>query len=136
MSMTTTLNEMTPEQLKTREMVLKFIARFTNNGKRQEVIDTFSCGCCYWFAEILWDRFCFNEPINSRGKIYTVYDPIINHWACCIDYRIYDITGDITDNEEYQWHDWNRFMYEDISLTKRLYRDCINFDGGEEDDLV
>ena len=134
--MKTTLNELTPEQLKTREMVLKFIARFTNNGKRQEVIDTFSCGCCYWFAKILWDRFCFNEPINSRGKIYTVYDPIINHWACCIDYRIYDITGDITDNEEYQWHDWNRFMYQDISLTKRLYRDCINFDGGPEDDLV
>ena len=132
--MTTTLKEMTPEQLKTREMVLKFIAKFTNNGKRQEVIDTFSCGCCYWFAEILWDRFCFNEPINSRGKIYTVYDPIINHWACCIDYRIYDITGDITDNEEYQWHDWNSFMYQDISLTKRLYRDCINFDGGPEDE--
>ena len=131
--MMTTLNELTPEQMKTRETVLKFIARFTNNGKRQEVIDTFSCGCCYWFAEILWDRFCFNEPINSRGKVYTVYDPVINHWACCIDYRIYDITGDITDNKEYRWEDWNRFMYQDISLTKRLYRDCINF--GEEESL-
>ena len=132
MCMMTSLKEMTPEQLKTRETVLKFIARFTNQGKKTEVIDTFSNGCCYWFAEILWDRFCFNEPINSRGKIYTVYDPIINHWACCIDYRIYDITGDITDNEEYQWHDWNRFMYQDTSLTKRLYRDCINFEEVED----
>ena len=122
MYMTTTLNELTSEQMKTRETVLKFIARFTNNGKRQEVIDTFSCGCCYWFAEILWNRFCF-DPI-----VYIVYDPVINHWACCIDYRIYDITGDITDNEEYQWHDWNRFMYQDTSLTKRLYLDCINFE--------
>jgi hypothetical protein len=26
-------------------------------------------------------------------------------------------------------------MYQDTSLTKRLYRDCINF-GGSEDDLV
>ena len=129
--MTTTLKEMTPEQLKTREMVLKFIARFTNNGKRQEVIDTFSCGCCYWFAEILWNRFC----LDVEGCTI-LYDPIINHWACCIDYRIYDITGDITDNEEYQWNVWNRFMYQDTSLTKRLYRDCINFDGGPEDDLV
>ena len=133
MCMTNTLNELTPEQLKTRETVLKFIARFTNQGKKAEVIDTFSNGCCYWFAEILWDRFCFNEPINSRSKVYTVYDSIVNHWACCIDYRIYDITGDITDNEEYRWEDWNRFMYQDISLTKRLYRDCINF-GEREDD--
>ena len=125
MCMKSTLNELTPEQLKTRETVLNFIARFTNQGKKTEVIDTFSNGCCYWFASILWDRFC-SDPV------YIVYDPIINHWACCIDYRIYDITGDITDNEEYRWEDWNRFMYQDTSLAKRLYRDCINFDGGEE----
>lgn len=128
--MKTSLNEMTPESQKLRQTILNFIARFTNNGKRQEVIECFSCGCCYWFAKILWDRFTF-EVIDTNSDI--VYDPIINHWACRIDNRIYDITGDITDNKEYSWHDWNIFMYQDISLTKRLYRDCINF-GVPEDE--
>lgn len=123
------LNEMTTESQKLRQTILNFITRFTNNGKRREVIECFSCGCCYWFAEILWNRFTL-EVVDA--PCYLVYDPIINHWACCIDYRIYDITGDITDNEEYSWHDWNRFMYQDISLTKRLLRDCINF--GESED--
>lgn len=129
--MKTNLNEMTPESQRLRQTILNFIARFTNNGKRQEVIECFSCGCCYWFAKILWNRFV--DVVDT--DCYIIYDPIINHWACCIDSRAYDITGDITDNEEYSWHDWNRFMYQDASLMKRLYRDCIDF-GGPEDDLV
>ena len=123
---------MTTQKQSLHPTVMKFIARFTNNGKRQEVIDTFSCGCCYWFAEILWNRFAL-EVVDTNCDI--VYDPIINHWACRIDDRIYDITGDITDNKEYCWENWNKFMFQDISLTKRLLRDCINF-GGSENDLV
>ena len=122
----------TQEQSQLHQTVMNFIARFTNNGKRQEVIDCFTSGCCYWFAEILWNRFAL-EVVNTNCDI--VYDPIINHWGCRIDYRIYDITGDITDNKEYCWENWNKFMFQDISLTKRLLRDCINF-GGPEDDLV
>lgn len=117
-----------PSQL--HQTVMKFIARFTNNGKRREVIECFSCGCCYWFAEVLWNRFTL-EVVDTNCDI--VYDPIINHWACRIDDRIYDITGDITDNKEYRWEDWNRFMFQDMALTKRLLRDCINF-GGPEDE--
>ena len=122
----------TQEQSQLHQTVMNFIARFTNNGKRQEAIDCFTSGCCYWFAEILWNRFAL-EVVNTNCDI--VYDPIINHWACRIDDRIYDITGDITDNKEYCWKNWNKFMFQDISLTKRLLRDCINF-GGPEDDLV
>lgn len=123
---------MTNQEPSLHPTVMKFITRFTNNGKRQEVIDTFSYSCCYWFAEILWNRFAL-EVVDTNCDI--VYDPIINHWACRIDNRIYDITGDITDNKEYYWENWNKFMFQDISLTKRLLRDCINF-GGPEDDLV
>ena len=123
---------MTNQKSSLHPTVMKFITKFTDNGKRQEVIDTFSCGCCYWFAEILWNRFAL-EVVDTNCDI--VYDPIINHWACRIDDRIYDITGDITDNKEYCWENWNKFMFQDISLTKRLLRDCINF-GGPEDDLV
>ena len=126
--MTTTLNELTQEQMKTRETVLKFIARFTANGQRKEVIDTFSCGCCYWFADILWNRFCFDAE-----ECTVLYDPIINHWACQIDGIVYDITGFIT-SDEYQWEPWVEFQYKDELLTKRLYRDCINFGGQDDED--
>ena len=43
------------------ETILGFIDRFTANGKRKEVIDTFSNGCCYWFANILHSRFISGE---------------------------------------------------------------------------
>ena len=120
---------MTNQKPSLHPTVMKFIARFTNNGKRQEVIDTFSCGCCYWFADILWNRFYFDAE-----ECTVLYDPIINHWACQINGIIYDITGVITSNK-YQWEPWIKFQYKDELLTKRLYRDCINF-GGPEDDLV
>lgn len=110
------------------DTVMRFIGRFTNNGKRQEVIDCFSNGCCYWFASILYDRFFLDVD-----DCFYMYDPVANHWGCQIGSKIYDISGDVTD--DYDWVLWNNFMYEDTSLTKRLYRDCINF-GGPEDDLV
>ena len=119
---------MTPD----RATILRFIDRFTGNGQRQEVIDAFSCGCCYWFADILWNRFAF-ETEFKEDLCYLVYDPIINHWACSINGRIYDITGDISDNQEYKWQDWGTFQLQDKSLTKRLYRDCINFGNPEEE---
>jgi hypothetical protein len=118
------------QQKSLHPIVMKFIARFTNNGKRQEVIDTFSCGCCYWFAKILWNRFTCRAE-----ECVVLYDPIINHWACQIDGIVYDITGVIT-SDEYQWEPWVEFQYKDELLTKRLYRDCINFEGEEEDGLV
>ena len=120
---------MTTQKQSLHPTVMRFIARFTNNGKRQEVIDTFSCGCCYWFADIMWNRFTFDAE-----ECTVLYDPIINHWACQIDGIVYDITGVIT-SDEYRWEPWFEFQYKDELLTKRLYRDCINF-GGPEDDLV
>lgn len=114
---------MTTQKQSLHPAVMEFIARFTNNGYRQEVIDTFSCGCCYWFADILWNRFTLEAE-----ECTVLYDPIINHWACQIDGIVYDITGVIT-SDEYQWEPWVEFQYKDELLTKRLYRDCINFGG-------
>ena len=39
-----------------RDKVMGFINRFTQGGKNQGTIDTFTCGCCYWFAYILFER--------------------------------------------------------------------------------
>lgn len=101
------------------QKVINFIDRFTDRGKRHEVIDTFSNGCCYWFATILYERFI------DYCHCYVVYDQVANHWGTKIDGRVYDITGDVSDN--YNWRDWFVVVSEDEALAARLARDCIDF---------
>ena len=50
---------------------------------------------------------------------------IINHFACKIDGRIYDITGDITDDVDYKWETWVTFKQKDQKETMRIVRDCV-----------
>lgn len=105
------------------EEVIAFINKFTNNSKRQEVIDCFSYGCCYWFAFILDERFWeYSEEYYSM----IVYDEVDNHWACKIDGRVYDITGDVT--EGHNWVPWSTIPQKDIKLYDMLVRDCINME--------
>ena len=99
--------------------VYSFINRFTNHNRNQAVIDCFTMGCCYWFAYILYTRF------KRYNHAHMVYDTIANHWGCYIDGKVFDITGDVT--EKYQWERWDKFIYKDVALTRRLVRDCINF---------
>ena len=104
----------------THQNVMTFLNHFTNNGTRKEVIETFTSGCCYWFAVILSERFsCLDATI--------VYDPVANHWACEIDGHIYDITGDVC--RKYNFEDWYDFVVDanDDAYINRLYRDCISF---------
>lgn len=99
------------------EKVLRFIDRFTMGGELQQVIETFTCGCCYWFARILYERF------RLYGSSEIVYDQIENHFGCRIDNCVYDICGDVT--ERYNWGPWP--IGEDPSHTSRIMRDCIEF---------
>ncbi len=105
------------------EEVMKFINHFTHNGEYKEVIDTFTHGCCYWFASILWDRFYDCDLNISYGVM--MYDEVMNHFGCWIDGIVYDITGDVTN--KYNWQPWGSFMEQDELLTERILRDCINF---------
>lgn len=98
--------------------ILGFIDRFTANGKRKEVIDTFSNGCCYWFANILHTRFL----INNRVAI--AYDQVANHFGCMINGNVYDITGDVS--KDYNWEYWREIVDKDATLTHRIVRDCID----------
>lgn len=102
------------------DAVPRFIDRFTDHGRKQEVIDTFSNGCCYWFAKILTERFR-----NDTPYCWLVYDDVANHWGAQIDGRVYDITGDVS--YLYNWRKWDIVMWEDELLTERLFRDCILF---------
>lgn len=100
------------------DKVLTFISHFSNFGP--QVVDCFTCGNCYWFAQILFGRFC-----GKAAAVHLTYDDIENHWGCYINGRIYDITGDVT--EQYNWERWYDVAKRDPLHTAVLYRDCIDF---------
>lgn len=106
-----------------KQKVLSFISRFTNNGRYQEVIEIFTCGACYWFAKILYERFKL-EHVDTA----IVYDSAENHFGCKIDGYVYDITGDCT--LQYDWNQWPGLQ--DISWERRIFRDCILFEEAED----
>lgn len=93
--------------------ITNFLRRFHLGDKNVDTV--FTCGCCYWFADILCRRF----PNNSR----LMYDQVINHFVTEIDGRLYDITGDVTG--KYNVEPWDEL--EDDLLKKRIIRDCIMF---------
>jgi hypothetical protein len=99
--------------------VLSFIGRFSTDGwkEREQVIECFTRGCCYWFAFILEARF------RPQYGAYIVTDYAANHFATKIGTRVYDITGDVT--EGYTWEPWQACG--DPLLRKRIIEDCINF---------
>ncbi len=98
--------------------VLGFIGRFSTDGwkEREQVVECFTHGCCYWFASILYTRFKNESPL-------VMIDYVANHFGCAIGGRVYDITGDVTD--KYDWEPWNKCS--DPRLIKRIYDDCIYF---------
>lgn len=96
--------------------VLNFIDRFTGGDKKAAVEECFTRGCCFWFAHILVSRF-------PQGAL--AYDEIANHFGCSVGGRVYDITGDVTD--DYSWEPWAITCIKDMALKKRIERDCIYF---------
>ena len=112
-----------------RDPIEEFIAHF-NKAK-----ETFTSGCCYWFAFILAERF--------NGEIF--YNPKENHFACGIQednlfpwidgsaWVLYDINGNIKENVL----DYILFKeYKKIDSThyKRIVRDCIMMSGEDLND--
>ena len=94
--------------------VLSFISRFTKGGKRTEVVDAFTDGCCYWFAQILSVRF-------PQAQI--MYDPIIGHFVVSIGDNLYDVTGCVTG--EYHPLPWDETF--DALEKDRIIKYCVNF---------
>lgn len=92
--------------------IQSFIRRFHLS---QDVDEVFTCGCCYWFAFILCQRF----PGRSR----VMYDQIENHFMTEVDGRLFDITGDVTG--KYDAEPWDEL--DDDLLKKRIERNCIMF---------
>lgn len=99
--------------------IKQFIDRFTHGSKLKEVECVFETGCCFWFASILFIRF------KDEYGAEIVYDPILNHFACRINKRIYDITGDITDEIIYGWYSWDEYSELDELETGRIVKYCM-----------
>ena len=97
------------------EVVLNFIEQFRHFGPNIE--NCFSNSMCWYFTTILRGRFVIENQ--------AMYDPIANHFATEIDGRIYDITGDITDNPEYKFEYWGSYWLNDLNETALIRRDCI-----------
>lgn len=91
-----------------------FIERFQKTSKTQNITEVFTCGCCYWFAHILCSRF---------PDAILLYDPVMNHFLVGYNDRLYDITGDVT--EQYDAIPWEDF--EDELERQRIVDYCIEF---------
>lgn len=52
-----------------------------------------------------------------------MYDEVANHFGARLDGRVFDISGDVTD--QYDWQVWDQLP--DLALRSRIIRDCINF---------
>lgn len=106
--------------------VTGFIWEFLRRTRyKQEVLDSFLYGNCYWFAHILQKRFEKYKPV-------IMYDMVQNHFATQIGDRVYDISGDVTSEFwdgvraiKYFWIVWDE--YDGGSHRDRITRECINF---------
>ena len=95
-------------------MIQSFINQFS---KYPDAIECFTNGMCYWFAHILYYRFCAEKTVTI------MYDPIMNHFGCKIEKEIYDINGIVTN--KYKWIEWDEYTKQDPIHTARIYRDCV-----------
>ena len=95
--MTTKIND-------THELILDFIASLHG------------CPSYYWMARILETRFT-----DEDARI--VYNPRLDMFACLINDRIYGISGEIVDTDE--WIFWTVYQSTHPERAIELYRDCV-----------
>lgn len=99
--------------------IVMFIGRFLTDGDhvRNEVVECFTMGCCYWFAYILAARF------GAQYGAEIVIDYTVGHFGTRIRGRVYDITGDVT--EGHKWEPWAECP--DPNQQQRIIEGCIMF---------
>ena len=93
--------------------VMNFISRFTDKGRRREVVECFTQGCCYWFALVLSARF--------GGRI--MYDQTVGHFGCELGGVVYDITG----VAKGKWTYWRDLCREEPNVARNVRENCIEF---------
>lgn len=92
------------------EKILLFIKGF------EPCRDFFLNGYCYWFANILVQRF--------HGTL--VYDGVENHFMAKIGDDYYDASGNVTNLYRFHFVEpWEKYSKRDPEHTDRIIRDCI-----------
>lgn len=97
-----------------KKEILDFIQKFQNDG----TIEVFTEGCCYWFTKILCERF---EMSNYKTEI--MYNQILGHFAANIEGTLYDITGEICNDEH--WMSWDKFRTSEPIYSNTVINGCI-----------
>ena len=91
--------------------VMKFIYRITSGGANHGVIESFSGRNSYWFASILFRRFI-------RNNATIMYDPKNNCFGTRIGGKVYDVTGDVTDEDMAMHREFYKLGCEYLSKLK------------------
>lgn len=92
------------------EEILYFIHQFRHAER------TFTDGCCYWFAYIMQARF-------GADILYLIEE---GHFVARIKYRLYDVTGDVTDQYSHRpMMTLEQIKALDELWYDRIVRDCI-----------
>lgn len=94
------------------QTILNFIDRFHGSE------NVFLHGCCYWFAEILTQRFENYKPVM-------LHEPVEGHFVTKINTNLYDVRGDVTDL--YAGHTLDDVAEMGHSEYAHLMRDCRDF---------
>ena len=99
----------------TKEQIEKYYKDKSKSGRKDQKSGDFTCGCCCQFAKILHLRF----PVSE-----IVYGPAANYFAAKIDGRIYDITGDVTEQGKREL--WSEYEL-GFSFRDGVVKECIMF---------
>ena len=99
----------------TKEQIEKYYKDKSKSGRKDQKSGDFTCGCCCRFAKILHLRF----PVSE-----IVYGPAANYFAAKIDGRIYDITGDVTEQGKREL--WSEYEL-GFSFRDGVVKECIMF---------
>ena len=102
-----------------------FISRF--HHYEHDVTETFTNGCCYYFALALHSRFPNSRIMLATGRNNEAGEVL--HFVTEIDGREYDITGDVTG--EYKTVVWDDLPE---GFTKNMIKQMAILWGEEEND--
>jgi len=98
-----------------QETIVGFIERFHGSE------DVFLHGCCWWFAQILVQRFGWMASVK--------YEPVEGHFVTRIINRYYDVRGDVTElYRTKRMYDMTKLRIEDRRMYDRLMRQCRDFE--------
>lgn len=89
------------------------IENFIEQFRELDATNCFKNEMQYWFAKILQERFRNEQPI-------LVCDMMEDAFGCEIDGQVYNITGNVTD--QHDWEPWDEVVHLDATWSRRAYR--------------